>query len=333
MKKITVLFLCACMLLPAVTACEFELLKKEGGAETTKTKIEIDGDQREITSFLLDREKKITLKTGEICHFRDSEKQSIPYRWAYYISDESVMGLYHSEYDDNTPKNAGDGGDSGWRVFYFEALAPGSCVITMRYGRIDEQDTDYNYEYKYSVEVSGDGAVSAAGDTIQFGGYDWRVLEVKDGKTLVITENVIEPNVYDLALTDDVITWETSFLRNCLNGIFLEKFTAEEQERIAVTRVKNPDNPQYGTPGGADTDDKIFLLSLEEAEEYFGGDDERKAKLGHGFSWWWLRSPGAISLCAACVDSGGSIYAKGRDVATMHPEFLGVRPVLWLNPE
>ena len=359
------------MLLPVITACDFDFFglsgKKDSDAGVIKTDVEIDGERREITSFLLDSEKKITLKAGEICHFRDDEKQSIPYRWAYYISDESVMGFYHSDYGDTTPKNAGNGGDSGWRVFYFEALAPGSCVITVRYGRIDEQDTNYDYEYKYSVEVTKDGSgdnAGEAGEIIQFGGYDWRVLEVRDGKALVISEDIVEANVYDLAAADGV-TWETSFLRTYLNGIFLEKFTAEEQEQIAVTRIKNPDNLWYGTPGGADTDDKIFLLSLEEAEKYFGGggdylnerrkswnadgtaiekndsgravsdshDSERKAKYGYDFSWWWLRSPGAVNLSAACVSSDGSISVSGRDVDTMHPEMLGVRPALWLNPE
>jgi len=183
------------------------------------------------------------------------------------------------------------------------------------------------------------------GDVIPFGGYDWRVLDVQNNKALIITENVIERIPYDVKYK--AVTWETCTIREYLNGEFLQKFTAEEQRHIAETRVSNPDNLWYGTNGGNDTTDKVFLLSLEELVEYFGDsgqlqnrpanssliDDQyntaRKAMDTSGtVSWWWLRSPGLLSNGAAGVNDGGGVYVFGVGVSL---DDGGVRPALWMN--
>ena len=133
-----------------------------------------------------------------------------------------------------------------------------------------------------------------------------------------------------------------------------------EKERIAKTTIKNNNNPWYGTIGGRDTRDKIFLLSIEEVINYFGDsgdlrnrkgwyrgnnrfvlDDgkghlindqyntERAAKDADGqASWWWLRSPGKDSKSAAIVHYGGSVFVYGSDVIDY---IIGFRPALWLN--
>jgi len=207
-----------------------------------------------------------------------------------------------------------------------------------------------------------DGTSIAVGAIIKFGNYSWRVLEVRGGKALLLSEQIIEPNMYNLDMSDT--TWEKCFLRKSLNDRFLKNFSSEEQGMIAETTIANPGNLWYGTPGGAVTKDKIFLLSLEEADRYFGGsgdyvnskrkawggdgnvivrdngwavsndhDIERASVLGYGDSWWWLRSPGATSNSAAAVNIGGSINVRGRDANTSHPEMGGVRPALWLNLE
>ncbi|MCL2694098.1 MAG: protease inhibitor I42 family protein [Oscillospiraceae bacterium] len=142
----------------------FGLLNKNDGG-FIKTTVEIDGVKQNITSAGLDGEKTVILKTGEICHFRGDEKQSIPYRWKYYISDENVIGFFHSEYEDDSGPNPMSGGDKGYRWFYFKALAPGECVITLRYGRIDEQDEDYSEEQKFTIKVTAEPA-SSGGDAI-----------------------------------------------------------------------------------------------------------------------------------------------------------------------
>ena len=112
----------------------------------------------------------------------------------------------------------------------------------------------------------------------------------------------------------------------------------EEREKINITEIINQDNPVYGTEGGNNTFDKIFLLSLSEVSEQQDGekygflDDEIRACGKSDFSktgsWWWLRSPGYDSGYAAGVYDYGWVYRYGHDVGSSGD---GVRPALHLN--
>ena len=105
-------------------------------------------------SLWLGDEREYKLKVGSICLFRDDEKESIPYRWRYHISDESIIGFYHSEYEISADSRPIPGGDVGWRRFYFEALNSGECEIAFRYGRYgDEWDDEWEEEYRYTIVV------------------------------------------------------------------------------------------------------------------------------------------------------------------------------------
>ncbi|MCL1909109.1 MAG: DUF6273 domain-containing protein [Holophagaceae bacterium] len=152
---------------------------------------------------------------------------------------------------------------------------------------------------------------------LQFGSYKWRVLEVQGNRALMITEDVIEQRKYHGTYTD--VTWETCDLRKYLNGDFLQKFSRDDQKLIAETKIQNPDSPEYGTDGGVDTVDKVFLLSIIEAEKYSGG--------GSTSDWWWLRSPGYENTDAALVGNGYVCV----DGCVVNDISGGLRPVLWLN--
>jgi hypothetical protein len=93
--------------------------------------------------------------------------------------------------------------------------------------------------------------------------------------------------------------------------------------RIRETINLNNNNPQYGTNGGSRTNDRIFLLSIEEAASYVAKD-----ALFRMASWWWLRSPGRTSHGAAGVYDNNYIHIYGRNVIY---SAAGVRPAFWLN--
>jgi len=133
---------------------------------------------------------------------------------------------------------------------------------------------------------------------------------------LIITEDLIEERAYNEEY--ESITWEECTLRTYLNGEFYDSFSEEEQAMIAETNLTTPDNSAYGTDGGNDTTDKIFLLSLYEVRQYMT-ENERKSN-----SWWWLRSPGNIQNHAAVVHSDGVVSTRGNNVDYGY----GVRPVL-----
>lgn len=105
---------------------------------------------------------------------------------------------------------------------------------------------------------------------------EWRVLAVNNGRALVISENLLFYARYNRTKTD--VTWETCTIRKWLNNDFLtEAFSSSEQTKIATVTNQNPNNSKYGTKGGNATQDKIFALSVEEADKYFTSDSDRKA--------------------------------------------------------
>ena len=127
------------------------------------------------------------------------------------------------------------------------------------------------------------------GDNIKFGEYNWRVLDVQGDRAFIITETVIDDRKYHDEKNVSV-TWEICSLRSYLNGEFYDSFV--EKDRIIPHNNTNPDNLWYGTKGGNDTIDKIFLLSLLEVDKYFGNSGDYSAKrnrcdlfyAGNGFS-------------------------------------------------
>ena len=76
-------------------------------------------------------------------------------------------------------------------------------------------------------------------------------------------------------------TWENSSVRAWLNGPYYRTFTEEERELIVKTHNSNPDSSEYGTSGGNDTDDDIFLLSLDEANAL-------DTKIRHCGNWYGM---------------------------------------------
>ena len=92
---------------------------------------------------------------------------------------------------------------------------------------------------------------------------EWEILEENGNGIFLVSRYVLDVQPYNQERTD--VTWESCTLRSWLNDEFLNKaFTEREQEQIRITEVANPDNPESEAPGGNNTRDRIFLLSMEE---------------------------------------------------------------------
>ena len=189
-------------------------------------------------------------------------------------------------------------------------------------------------------------------DIVYFGAYEqdndksdgkeaieWLVLAKKENKLLVISKYALDCQMYNTDYTD--VTWESCTLRTWLNDEFLnEAFSADERSYIAQTTVTADENPEYDTDPGNDTKDKVFLLSIDEVEEYFSSDDARQCEptdyavangayeSDSGDCWWWLRSPGDSQYDAAGVYGDGSVSHYGDYVDC---DIDAVRPALWIN--
>jgi len=152
---------------------------------------------------------------------------------------------------------------------------------------------------------------TSVGSIILFNGDIWRVLEIKDGKALIISEDVLFTRPYNFSKIN--ITWEDCGLRDYLNGEFYNNFAEDNKIRIIENDFK----------------DKIFLLSIEEAEKYFASESLRAAYNADGMAWWWwLRSPGESGSDAARVFGDGYINLTGGSVDF---DMGGVRPAMWVE--
>jgi uncharacterized protein YnzC (UPF0291/DUF896 family) len=169
-------------------------------------------------------------------------------------------------------------------------------------------------------------------EKMQFGSYDWLVLDKQDGKALLLSEYAIEKRAYHSKNED--ITWAECDLRAYLNGEFLNNFSDNEQSRIAETHVINNDNNDWGRviAGGADTQDYIFLLSVEELGRFFGDSTDRfevgyKNERCGSFAFCWLRSPGFYCQKNARANYLGHEYTGPERI----DRYGGIRPALWLK--
>ncbi len=210
---------------------------------------------------------------------------------------------------------------------------------------------DSIYEEYISIKLKN----AKVGDYVIFGVYEqdnnasngkeeieWLVLDVQDGKALVISKYALDCQQYNTSYT--IVTWETCILRNWLNNDFINTaFSDAQRARIPTVTVSADKNPEYSTNPGNATQDKVFLLSITEANKYFSFDSARQCEAtayaeaqgayvssSNGNCWWWLRSPGNYQYCAAYVYYVGDVYEHGVSVRSSN---TAVRPALWIDLE
>ena len=169
----------------------------------------------------------------------------------------------------------------------------------------------------------------------------WKVLEVSGDKALLISEEGLDSIPYHGSNTD--ITWQDSSIRVWLNDIFYyAAFQEEEKDTILSTSVTADRNPQFSDVyPGSDTEDKVFLLSLDAVSKYMSDTRSRLCSptfqarqsgayenTATGAGWWLLRTPGASPDYVASVNSDGSIDFNGGKVGSAKGM---VRPAVWVR--
>lgn len=218
-------------------------------------------------------------------------------------------------------------------------------------GYNDAKDCKYNKYTKKEMEKTISFENVKVGTTIKFGNYlqntddkkepiEWRVLAVEKEKALLISQYSLDCCTYNDELENT--SWEQCTIRKWLNSVFVNSaFSKNEQEMIQVSCVRADINPQYRTNQGKDTKDKIFLISVKEAEKYFKANEERQCKLTkyvvdyktyfyryNKCCSWWLRSSGLSNALATYVKPDGTIYYYGYFVNDVR---FGIRPSMWIK--
>lgn len=189
-------------------------------------------------------------------------------------------------------------------------------------------------------EVSNTSNITV-GSTVEMGSLEgqqlsWTVLDIVDDKALVLCDYGIA-YIY-LNSTERVYTWETCEIRAMLNsaGFLNAVFTSSEQSIIVRSSVVNDDNPDYGTSGGNDTSDLLFILSVNEALNYLSYSNQSRCQAAPfltqadgGYWYWWLRTPGYINTTASIVQPDGVVNTGGT-YANVDASVL-LRPAMWIR--
>lgn len=187
----------------------------------------------------------------------------------------------------------------------------------------------------------------------------WRVLSVNGDDAFLLADKNLDRQRYN-DVVKAYMTWRECTLRSWLNAYgagenasnkdysddnFIgNAFTEEEQSAIKTTKVVNKSNPlSGGASGGSDTEDKVYLLSIEEAKEHAYGFDDSMSSEGRKVGnttyvsegtvyGWWLRSPGLQSNYAADVrcDGANNGYSDWKGFLVNRTD-RAVRPVLHLD--
>ena len=183
----------------------------------------------------------------------------------------------------------------------------------------------------------------------------WRVLNTDGKEAFLLADVALDDQKYNTDFTN--VTWETCSMRKWLNKQFINTaFSLGEKNAIPVKRIVNKDNIRYGTKGGENTSDKVFLLSESEvwnteeaigygfSDDYEINDEARTSNFStyayamgieqsfefyfDGAINWWLRSPGSYNGSAEIVCDDSTVGTSGGRVNYVTN---GVRPALHLN--
>lgn len=137
---------------------------------------------------------------------------------------------------------------------------------------------------------------------------EWIVLDVQGRRALVISKYGLVNIPYNETETE--VTWETCTLRKWLNNDFFNStFTDAEKKTIPTVTLENKNNPRHNTPGGNDTRDKIFCLSVEEMEKYYGKYNWYNGEEMFGYNQNLIHSPTKYAISSGASNR----YITGED--------------------
>ena len=134
----------------------------------------------------------------------------------------------------------------------------------------------------FLTNPKGEKDLPKAGDIITFGTYEqdnvtengaepieWIVVDVFDGKATLLSKHGLDAKPFHEDGSKGIY-WEDCSLRSWLNSEFFEiAFDEKEREQIITTRLDNHSNASYNVKDGAVTEDKVYLLSIDELYQIY----------------------------------------------------------------
>ncbi len=151
--------------------------------------------------------------------------------------------------------------------------------------------------------------------------WQWIVLCEEETKMLLLSRDIIDWDFYsgENTLFSPPIpsTWEKSYMRDLLAGLYETCFEPADKDRIL-------------TNGAGD---HLFILTAKETRKYLPKASLRTAEI----QWddmsrdrycWWLNTYGYNSSMMQIVTEAGTIDTEGRDNDS---DEIGIRPAMWVR--
>lgn len=197
---------------------------------------------------------------------------------------------------------------------------------------------------------------------------EWIVLDVDktNHKMLLMSTKILKCITWGYAPNYNGCTWNNSYAREWLNNDFyMMAFTPQEREKIVMTYLEDPNYDSVANftfPGSQDTEDRIFLLTLDEVihkydfhnDSYFKKNgifqtpycirdefDTNYADMGLGFNteidapWVLARNNGfnGVDYCASfhILDIEGKNSLSWDNGGSPIYDLRGVAPVMWVS--
>ncbi|MBO5261919.1 MAG: hypothetical protein J6B45_02620 [Clostridia bacterium] len=179
----------------------------------------------------------------------------------------------------------------------------------------------------------------------QYEPVSWTILSENDNKALILCDMIIDSQPVDYKENDIYLNnYAESTIRKWLNETFYCTAFNDLEKQIILTTTVNNGEESTGIASNPyvceDTEDKVFLLSYEEATTYLPTDalktkkptqyaQSQNAYVGESSNgYWWLRSPGTSknTPCVRNVFDNGRISDWAVDIT-----FDGVVPALVID--
>ena len=172
-------------------------------------------------------------------------------------------------------------------------------------------------------------ATTTVGSKVTFGSYqnekiEWTILEVKNGKALVVANKILDAGKYHATSN----TYAGSDVDAFLNSTFKTNAFSEAQQNAIFTSV-------LGDNG--ETERSIFLLSKDEITEYdylisktltpyAAAQANHSGAVANGAWWWWTRTPSDVTDKVQRVSSGAEVKPEYASFTTG-----GIVPAMWIT--
>lgn len=212
--------------------------------------------------------------------------------WYYaYVINENIVHIDH--YGEGIEFNIHNASNKDG-VYYFS---------------YEQLDDDGRVQNKFNVRLTNNLNINKKTEKVKtattnnfiFGHYDqsakggdfspieWRILDEQDDYLLLVSDKCLDISTFS---NDSNNVWEKSDIRNWLNDYFYNTAFSEDEKQLIISSLN--------------TNDKVFLLSVEEILKYFKTLDDRKAeysayarekycnKISHKvrepYAFWWTRT-------------------------------------------